>query len=107
MLVRIMTTWDGGDVEPDPDGFVHLSSAAQVPATVERHHAGAASLIFLVLDERALPPGALKVEDTTGRGAHPHLYATLPAAAVVRAVRWRSGEPIILEQGIPARQRRR
>ncbi len=48
-----------------------------------------------MLDEQALPPGALRIEDTTGRGFHPHLYATLPAA-VGRAVAWRVGEPITL-----------
>ena len=91
-----MTAWDGGDVDPDPDGFVHLSWAEQVPGTVQRHHSAAPSLIFLVVEERALPAGALRMEDTTGHGAHPHLYAPLPAAAVVRAVAWQAGEPIIL-----------
>ncbi len=89
-----MTEWDGGDILPDPDGFVHLSRAEQVSGTVRRHHATAPSLVFLVLDESALPPGTLRVEDTTGHGDHPHLYATLPAAAVVRAVPWRAEDPI-------------
>lgn len=97
MLVRILTSWDGGDVAPDPDGFVHLSWAEQLPETVRRHYAASSSLLFLVLDESALPAGRLRVEDTTGRGAHPHLYATLPAAAVVRAVPWQAGHPIRLE----------
>ena len=91
-----MTSWDGGDVPPDPDGFVHLSTAEQVPGTVRRHYAEAGSLLFLVLDEAALPAGALKVEATTGTAAYPHLYATLPAAAVQRAVPWQFGEPIVL-----------
>lgn len=94
--MRIMTSWDGGDVAPDPDGFVHLSFAEQVAGTVQRHHAAAPSLTFLVLDEAALPPGALRVEDTTGHGTYPHLYATLPAAAVARTVAWRAGDPVNL-----------
>jgi uncharacterized protein (DUF952 family) len=94
VLVRIMTSWDGGDVVPDPDGFVHLSFAQQVEQTVQRHYASAASLVFLVLDERALPPDALRIEDSGGHGAYPHLYATLPATAVVTTVPWRRGEPI-------------
>ena len=94
MLVRIMTSWDGGDVAPDPDGFVHLSWGDQVAGTIQRHYAGEPSLTFLVLDEGSLPAGALRVEDTTGHGAFPHLYATLPAAAVVRVVRWEAGDPI-------------
>ena len=96
MLVRIMTTWDRGDIEPDGDGFVHLSHADQVAGTVARHHPGARSLVFLLLDAGALPAGALRVEASTDHGAYPHLYATLPAAAVVRVVHWRAGEPIIL-----------
>ena len=96
MLVRIMTSWDGGDVPLDPDGFVHLSWAGQVVGTVERHHPEDRTLVFLVLDESVLPPGALRVEDISGHGAHPHLYAPLPASAVLRAVRWHAGTPIIL-----------
>jgi len=96
VLVRIMTSWEGGDIEPDPDGFVHLSRAEQVPGTVQRHYADAPDLVFLLLDEDGLPAGALRVEDTTGSGPYPHLYATLPAAAVVRAVAWRAGDPIDL-----------
>lgn len=91
-----MTSWDGGDIGPDPDGFLHLSWAEQVAGTVQRHHADAPSLVFLVLDESALPPDTLRVEDTTGHGPYPHLYAILPAAAVVRAVSWRAEDPIAL-----------
>jgi uncharacterized protein (DUF952 family) len=96
VLVRIMTSWDGADIPPDADGFVHLSWAGQVAGTVERHYPGAASLVFLVLEEAALPAGALRVEDTGGHGSYPHLHAPLPAAAVVRAVPWRAGDPITL-----------
>ena len=94
--MRIVTSWDGGDIEPDPDGFVHLSWAEQVARTIQRHHAGAASLTFLVIDENALPPGALRIEET-GHGTYPHLYARLPAAAVTRSVPWRAGSPVTLE----------
>ena len=98
MLVRVTGSWDGGDVPPDPDGFVHLSWPDQVAETIKRHHATAASLTFLVVDEAGLPAGSLRVEDTSGHGAFPHLYATLPAAAVSREVPWRRGEPIVLRE---------
>ncbi len=94
MLVRIMTSWDGGDIEPDPDGFVHLSWAEQVEGTIRRHHPDAQELTLLVIDEDALLPGALRVEPSTGGTAYPHLYATLPATAVVRALPWRQGDPL-------------
>lgn len=94
VLVRIMTSWDGSDVPPDADGFVHLSWADQVAGSVARHYASSATLLFLVVDERALPPGTLRVEDTAGHGAHPHLHATLPAAAVLATVPWQRGDPM-------------
>ena len=96
MLVRIAASWDGGDIDPDPGGFVHLSQVDQVPDTVRRHWGDARALVFLVVDEAALPARALRLEDTTGHGAHPHLYATLPAAAVRRVVPWRASDPIVL-----------
>ncbi len=94
MLVRIVTSWDGGDIAPDADGFVHLSRSDQLTETIQRHYADAAALTFLVVDEAALPAGALRIEDTTGHGAHPHLYGVLPAAAVVRVVPWLAGDPV-------------
>lgn len=95
MLVRIMPSWDGGDIGPDPDGFVHLSWPDQVPGTIRRHYVDASTLTFLLLNEQALPAGALRIEDS-GHGRYPHLYGTLPAAAVVRTVPWRSGDPVVL-----------
>ena len=95
VLVRIATGWDGGDVPVDPDGFVHLSTPAQVPGTVERHHPGAVHLVLLVVDPARLPAGALRLEET-GHGTFPHLYAPLPANAVVRTAPWRPGQPIEL-----------
>lgn len=91
MLVRIMKSWDGSDVPPDADGFVHLSWPEQVPGTIQRHYADAPSLVFLVVDENALASATVRVEDTTGHGSYPHLYATLPPAAVVRGKPWRPG----------------
>ena len=93
MFVRIMPSWDGGDVPLDPDGFVHLSWAAQVEDTVARHYPAAPSLVFLVVRETALPPGALRIE-STDHGSYPHLYAPLPAAAVLRSIPWRQGGPM-------------
>ena len=95
MLVRIMKAWDGGDIGADADGFVHLSWSDQVAETIQRHYADAPRLTFLVLDEGALPPGGLRIEDT-GHGGFPHLYGTLPAAAVLRAVPWQTGDPFVL-----------
>ena len=65
------------------EGFVHLSFAAQVDATVDRHFAPDADLVVVSVDLDRLACDVV-VEDTTGRGeAHPHAYGPLNRDAVV------------------------
>lgn len=63
------------------EGFVHCSYADQLSATVARHFGAAETLLLLWLDAAALGD-ALVVEDTTGHGAFPHVYAAIPREAV-------------------------
>jgi uncharacterized protein (DUF952 family) len=72
--------WSQDDVR---DGFMHLSSAAQVPGTLARHFAGREGLWLLAVDEASLP--ALRWEPSRGGQLFPHLYGALPRAAIVRA----------------------
>ncbi len=67
------------------EGFVHCSTAAQVPGTLERHFRGQRGLLLLRLDEAKLEAAKLKWEAPPGRPAerYPHYYAPLPVAAVV------------------------
>ncbi len=69
------------------EGFVHLSSAAQVPRTARRWFAAESTLGLLVLD----PSGwgeALRWEDLYGHGeAFPHLYGPIPDSSVVAILR--------------------
>lgn len=65
------------------DGFIHLSSAAQAAETAAKHYAGRKGLLLLAVDPSLLPV-PLKWEPSRGGALFPHLYADLPAAAVVR-----------------------
>ena len=65
------------------DGFIHFSSAAQVPGTAGRHFNGMSGLVLVAIDAEALGP-ALKWEPSRGGALFPHLYGPLQ----VTAVRW-------------------
>ena len=63
------------------DGFIHFSTAAQAAETAARHFAGRGDLVLVAVDADAL--GAdLRHEPSRGGELFPHLYATLPLAAV-------------------------
>jgi uncharacterized protein (DUF952 family) len=65
------------------DGFIHFSSAGQVPGTAGRHFTGMSNLVLVAVDAEALGP-ALKWEPSRGGALFPHLYGALPLDAVVR-----------------------
>jgi uncharacterized protein (DUF952 family) len=69
------------------DGFIHLSTAAQVRETAARHFAGAGDLRLV-----AVAAGGLDVrwERSRGDALFPHLYGTLP----LRNVRWVRALPL-------------
>lgn len=62
------------------DGYIHMSTAAQLAETARRHYAGKRDLVLV---EVALAPlgEALKWEASRGGGLFPHLFAPLPATA--------------------------
>jgi 1,4-dihydroxy-6-naphthoate synthase len=66
------------------EGFVHLSRAAQLAATLERHFAAARHLVLLELDRARAEP-ALRWERSRGGEPFPHLYRALERADLVRA----------------------
>lgn len=73
-------------------GFLHLSTAAQVPRTLARFFAGQRDLVVVAIDD-AHPAiaAALRYEPADGED-FPHLYAPLPIAAtlgVTDAEAWR------------------
>jgi uncharacterized protein (DUF952 family) len=73
------------DGSPDDrrDGFIHLSTRGQVRATAARHFAGRRDLVLLAVDTEMLAPG-LRWEASRGGALFPHLYGSLPLAAVIR-----------------------
>lgn len=67
------------------DGFMHLSTAAQVLETARLHFSGVSDLVALEIS-RASIEADLKFELAPKRGElFPHLYGPLPAAKVGRA----------------------
>lgn len=59
------------------DGYVHLSAAHQVRASLDKHFAGQTQLLLLVLASAGLPAGSLRWEPSRGGELFPHLYAEL------------------------------
>ena len=77
-----------GSADDARDGFLHFSTAAQLRVTAAKHRAGVPDLVMVEVDVAALG-GALRWEAASGSsrpGLFPHLYASLPMAAVTRAV---------------------
>ncbi|MCC5999755.1 MAG: DUF952 domain-containing protein [Pararhodobacter sp.] len=64
------------------DGYIHLSTAAQVTGTAARHFAGEGDLVLLALDADALG-AALRWEPSRGGQLFPHLYRALRVDDVV------------------------
>ena len=63
------------------DGFIHLSTAAQVRETAAKHFGGQRDLLLIAVDPDALGP-ALRYERSRGGDLFPHVYGPLPLSAV-------------------------
>lgn len=72
------------------DGFIHLSSAAQVEETARRHFAERDGLVLVAFEEKDFG-STLKWEPSRGGDLFPHVYGTLdPALALwARPMPWR------------------
>lgn len=75
--------FDGAPVDL-ADGYIHLSTAAQLAETAARHFAGQHDLVLVAVDVSLLG-AALKWEPSRGGALFPHLYAALDLAAVIGA----------------------
>ena len=58
------------------DGYVHLSTAAQVEDTAARHFAGEHGLVLLAVDDAIMAPD-IRWEPSRGGQLFPHLYRDL------------------------------
>ena len=63
------------------DGYIHLSTAGQLAATVARHFAGQSGLVIAEID-LALLGDAVRWEPSRGGQLFPHVYGPLPLAAL-------------------------
>jgi uncharacterized protein (DUF952 family) len=70
-----------GSADDLRDGFIHFSTAAQVPATAMKYYSDVADLVVAAIDVAPLGP-ALKWESSRGGALFPHLYAPLDMSAV-------------------------
>ncbi|MEM8877213.1 MAG: DUF952 domain-containing protein [Pseudomonadota bacterium] len=72
---RAAGAWSGSpdDVE---DGFVHLSTAAQIAGTLEKHFANDPGLVIAAFETQTLGD-PLTWEPSRGGALFPHLYAPL------------------------------
>ena len=64
------------------DGFIHLSTEAQLPGTLAKHFTGQVGLYLAAVDLAALGE-AVRWEASRGGDQFPHIYAALPLSAVL------------------------
>lgn len=64
------------------DGYIHMSTDAQLTETVDKHFAGQSALWVAEVDLEVLGD-AVRWEESRGGQLFPHLYAKLPLSAVV------------------------
>jgi len=74
---NVTDAWHGS-AHDRADGFLHFSTRAQLPETLNRHYAGQSDLLLVAVEAETLG-AALKWELAPKRGEDfPHLYADLP-----------------------------
>jgi uncharacterized protein (DUF952 family) len=71
-----------GSAADKTDGFIHLSTSAQLATTLTKHFAKADNLTLVAVDTDALS-SALKWEPSSNGDSYPHLYGDLDLAAVL------------------------
>ena len=64
------------------DGYIHLSTEAQLTETVDKHFAGQTDLHVVAVDLDALGD-AVKWEESRGGQLFPHVYGPLPLDTVI------------------------
>jgi uncharacterized protein (DUF952 family) len=70
-----------GSAADKADGFIHLSTSAQLATTLTRHFAQADNLTLVSIDSDALRD-TLKWKQSGSGDTYPHLYGDLDLAAV-------------------------
>jgi uncharacterized protein (DUF952 family) len=70
-----------GSSQDRADGFIHFSTAEQLPESARKHRRGQSGLVLLAVDP-AMLGSALRWEPSRGGALFPHLYGSLPLPAV-------------------------
>ncbi len=71
-----------GSAHDRADGFLHFSTAPQLPVTLRLYYAGQDDLLLIAVDSDAVAAD-LKFEHAPSRGEDfPHLFAALPRSSV-------------------------
>ncbi|RYY26477.1 MAG: DUF952 domain-containing protein [Sphingomonadales bacterium] len=80
-----MAALEAGSFEGAPvdvaDGYIHLSTQAQLQETLDKHFAGQEGLWLAAVDLEALGD-AIKWEESRGGQLFPHIYGDLTLGAV-------------------------
>ena len=71
-----------GSADDARDGFIHFSTAAQVPETLRKHYFGQRALFLVEVDGDALG-SELRWERSRNEELFPHLYGELDVGAVI------------------------
>jgi len=84
-----------GSADDLRDGYIHLSTAKQLPGTAARHFRGQRDLVLIAIETTKLAAD-LKWEPSRGDALFPHLYAALDVGAAT------SVQPLALgADGVP------
>jgi uncharacterized protein (DUF952 family) len=70
-----------GSSQDRADGFIHFSTAAQLPESARKHRAGQPGLVLLAVDTDRVAD-LLRWEPSRGGTLFPHLYGSLPVESV-------------------------
>jgi uncharacterized protein (DUF952 family) len=76
-----VSAFEGAPIDK-ADGFIHLSTAAQLTETVDRHFAGRQNLVVAAIDLTALGR-TVRWEPSRNGELFPHVYGPLVAQAVI------------------------
>lgn len=74
-------SFDGAPVD-QADGYIHLSTAAQVAETLNRHFAGQTDLVIAAVDLDSLGE-TIRWEPSRGGDIFPHIYGPLTLDVVI------------------------
>jgi len=90
-----------GSAKDRADGFLHFSTAEQIPGTLARYYVDADDLVLVAVDADTLGT-ALKFEASRDGALFPHLYMPLPLSAVkwARAIKRGAQGAFVLPDGM-------